>query len=217
MLAPLEDRARRMLEERLQPKGDNATAEDERAAMTRFEDALGAARLTATLSREELEEWAERAAEAAPTHGEDVLRRRREAQSPWQATALERVVVGPTARHAGLAITHAELYSDALVLHWHRAAPIEVAQDREPSRAERDRAIRAAYPPRLGWPDLQVTDDLGTAYRSVPPGGPFHEVAQADDVVVVWGSAVIRPAVAEDACVLRVAFDGEVLALALDA
>lgn len=212
----VEHRARRMLEEHLQPIEGDATAEDEHAAMSRFEDALKAVRLTAALSREELEEWSSRVAEAAPTQGEDILRRRREAQSPWQATALERVIVGPTARHAGLQITHAELYADALVLHWHRVAAIEVPQDRTPSRAERDRAVHAAYP-RLGWPDLQVTDELGTAYRSMAPGGPFREYAQADDVVVVWGSARFRPAVSEDACELRVAIDGAVLTLPLDA
>lgn len=133
---------------------------------------------------------------------------------PWQGTELERVVIGPPERHAGLAITHAELHADALVLHWHRVVPIELPRGREPSRAERERAVRAAYRSR-DRPELEVGDDLGTAYCLVLPGGPFHEFAESDDVVVTWVAQRFLPAVPEEACELRVGFEEAQFTLAL--
>ena len=135
---------------------------------------------------------------------------------PWQGTELERVVIGPPERHAGLAITHVELHADALVVHSHRVAAIELPQGRKPSRVEHARALRAAYEPR-GEPVLEVSDDLGTGYHSVPIGSPFRDYAQSDDVVVTWAGERFRPAVPHQASELRVGFEGATFALALSA
>ncbi len=80
--------------------------------------------------------------------------------------------------------------------------------------ARRETARCAAFPPS-DWPELEVGDDLGTAYGSVPTGGPFHEYAESGDVVVAWAAERFRPAVPEKASELRVGIEEALFTLAL--
>ncbi|MDQ4048873.1 MAG: hypothetical protein M3131_05760, partial [Actinomycetota bacterium] len=161
--------------------------------MSRFDEAVRAVRVAGALSREQLEHFQSRLAEQASTEGWEEFRALRRSPLPWQGTELERVVIGPRERAAGLAITHVELHADALVVHWHRVVAIELPKGREPSRAEQARALRAAYEPRSG-PVLELSDDLGTDYHSVQTQSPFRDHAESEDVVVRWGCERFRPA-----------------------
>ena len=95
-----EERARRLLEERLAQAAAAPSGEDERAAMARFDDALRAVRVTGALSREEIQRFSRRLWEAASVEAQEWFRARRESPlPPWQGTQLERVVIGPLERH----------------------------------------------------------------------------------------------------------------------
>ncbi len=209
-----EERARGLLEERLARVAAAPSGEDERAAMSRFDEAVRAVRVAGALSREQLEHFQSRLAERASTEGWEEFRAFRRSPLPWQGTELERVVIGPRERAAGLAITHVELHADALVVHWHRVVAIELPKGREPSRAEQARALRAAYEPRSG-PVLELSDDFGTDYRSVQAQSPFRDHAESEDVVVRWGCERFRPAAPDQASELRVAFGETTFNLAL--
>ena len=206
-------RARRLLDERLARVAASASGDDEQAAISHFDEAIRAVGVAGALSQEEIADFQSRLAERASVEGWERFSALRRSPLPWQGTELERVVIGPPERHAGLAITHVELHADALVLHWHRVAAIELPQGREPSRAERARAVRAAYEPRE--PLLEVSDDLGTGYRSVQTGSPFRDHAESEDVVVRWGGERFRPAVPAQASELRVAFEETAFTLTL--
>lgn len=183
--------------------------------MSRFDEAIRVVRVAGALSREELGHFQSRLAERAST--EECERFRARHGSPrWQGTELERVVIGPRERHAGLAITHLELHADALVFHWHRVAAIGLPKGRQPSRAEQARALRAAYGFRRE-PVFEVSDDLGTSYRSVQTRSAFRDHAEGEDVVVTWGGEGFRPAVPPEASELRVAFEETTFNLALSA
>lgn len=208
-----EERARRLLEERLSQVSESAAGEDERSAMSEFEEALRVVRVAGALTHEEIERWSARMAAAASVEEQERLASRRHWPPPWSGAQLEHVAVGSAERQDGLAITHVELHPDALVIHWQRVAAIELPEGRDATLAARHRAIRAAYPP-FGWPELEVRDDIGTRYVSVP-GRAFSEYAQSEDVVVAWGAERLYPAVPHDASELHVACDDAVFELAL--
>lgn len=71
-----EERARRLLEERLAQAAAAPGGEDERATMARFDQALRAVRVTGALSREEIERFSGRLGEAASVEAQEWFRAR---------------------------------------------------------------------------------------------------------------------------------------------
>ncbi|MDQ6807258.1 MAG: hypothetical protein M3065_20410, partial [Actinomycetota bacterium] len=111
--------ATELLEELLKAR----TSDDEQTKASSFHSALGAFTAIGLISTEEQREWNERARPApSPPRHHRLLDR-----PSYTAAELRTVLAGPLERLGGVRLLCAELYSDCVIVRWHRLLTPEEA------------------------------------------------------------------------------------------
>jgi hypothetical protein len=164
----------------------------ERAVITRFEGALMAFIALHLLDPRDAHAWRSRfkpvssCADKASSTETTVI-------SPAGLDLLT-VVPGPQERFGGLRIASAELYSDAVCLHWHLLLPkfsplregVQLANDHSPF----------SDPRAVKRPAFDLTDDRVTAYSFV---GESTAAIRGSPVEVYWGTSWFVPGIPREA------------------
>jgi hypothetical protein len=177
-----------MLERRwaeLETAGD---PEDEAAARQRVWNGLFAVTLAGALSRDDARSWSwridEQRAGADPT-AHRLLKVRRETR----LDDLRRVIAGPARGASGFTVLSAEIFADAIALHWRRRV-----------------GLREPFDPSV----VSLDDDVGTDYLVLGAGGSGGDEDQT-------GTVVFSPAPPPDAKRVRVvATAGDEFELTID-
>lgn len=161
------------------------------------------ARLTATLAslglfdRELAEQW------LAPLRSKGVEVNRALGRLPhFTGQQPLGVVVGPPVRRRGTRITAVELYTDGVIVHWHRAQLGRLPDGTWPQ------LLDEVYEPDPSWifaPRLTLHDDLGTRYHLVSGNGGGGAVEGRPGFEASPGNTFFVPRVPDRAGALWVA------------
>lgn len=113
---------------------------------------------------------------------------------PFTGRRLLRVLIGPPVRQRGLRITGAELYTDGVMVRWHRAQLGRACDGSWPTLADETQV------PDPSWalaPRLRLFDSLGTVYLLVAgDGGAYGDYSGLE---FTYGGTAFTPGVSEEA------------------